>query len=154
MYGQFWHAKFQTSLLLYVLEHLTVEERACNTHHVGVGRLGTLAYNSFRWPAIRMFNQLPLFLRNITVCSVYSFKKKLVLYVCTLLDIPCQLGFVPPNTVTRRAINVTRSIMFSNYYHNIPLHAFFYRRKYNKHLIYYTIKLILPLTWFPLQGHK
>ena len=36
--------------------------------------------------------------------------------------------------------------MFSNYYHNIPLHAFFYRWKYNKHLIYYTIKLILPLS--------
>ena len=27
----------------------------------------------FRWRAIRMFNQLPLFLRNTTVCSVYSF---------------------------------------------------------------------------------
>ena len=53
---------------------------------------------------------------------------------------------VPQNAVTRRAINVTRPIMFSNYYHNIPLHAFFYMWKYNKHLIYYTIKLILPLS--------
>ena len=50
--------------------------RACIASHAGVGRLGTLAYNSFRWRAIRMFNQLSLFLRNTTVCSVYSFKKK------------------------------------------------------------------------------
>ena len=49
--------------------------RACIVSHVGVGRLGTLAYNSFIWRAIRMFNQLPLFLRNTTACSVYSFKK-------------------------------------------------------------------------------
>ena len=43
--------------------------RACITSHVGVGRLGTLAYNSFRWRAIRIFNQLPLFLRNTTSSS-------------------------------------------------------------------------------------
>ena len=48
--------------------------RAYITSYVRVGRLGTLAYNSFRWRAIRLFNQLPLFLRNTTVCSVYSFK--------------------------------------------------------------------------------
>ena len=29
--------------------------------HINVGQLGTLEYNSFRWRAIRMFNQLPLF---------------------------------------------------------------------------------------------
>ena len=40
-----------------------------------------------------MFNQLPLFLRNTTVCSVYSFKKKLDLYLYTVPDIPCQPGF-------------------------------------------------------------
>ena len=37
--------------------------------HKNVGRLGILEYNSFRWRAIRLFNQLPLFLRNVTVCS-------------------------------------------------------------------------------------
>ena len=58
-----------------------------------VGRLGTLAYNSFRWCAIRMFNQLPLSLRNTTVCSVYSFKKKFDLYLSTVPDIPCRPGF-------------------------------------------------------------
>ena len=50
--------------------------RTCITSHTNVGRLGTLEYNSFRWRAIRLFNQLPLFLRNVTVCSVHSFKKK------------------------------------------------------------------------------
>ena len=67
--------------------------KACITSHVGVGRLGTLAYNSFRWCAIHMFNQLLLFLRNTTVCSVYSFKKKFGLYLSTVPDIPCQPGF-------------------------------------------------------------
>ena len=47
--------------------------RTCITSHINVGRLGTLEYNSFRWRAIRLFNQLPLFLRNVTVCSVHSF---------------------------------------------------------------------------------
>ena len=67
--------------------------RSCIASHVGVGRLGALAYNSFRWRAIRMFNQLPLFLRNTTVCSVYGFNKKLDLYLSTVPDIPCQPGF-------------------------------------------------------------
>ena len=68
-------------------------ERACIISHIGVGRLGTLPYNSFRWRAIRMFNQLPLFLRNTTVCSVYCFKKKLDLYLSTVPDILCEPGF-------------------------------------------------------------
>ena len=68
---------------------------SCIASHVGVGRLGTLAYNSLRWCAIRMFNQLPLSspLCNTTVCSVYSFKKKLDLYLSTVPDIPCRPGF-------------------------------------------------------------
>ena len=40
--------------------------RSCIASHVGVGRLVMLSYNSFRWRAIRMFNQLPLFLGNTT----------------------------------------------------------------------------------------
>ena len=67
--------------------------RACIIPHVGVRRLGTLAYKSFRWCTIRIFNKLPLLLRNTTVCSVYSFKKKLDLYLSTVPDIPCQPGF-------------------------------------------------------------
>ena len=51
-------------------------EMTCITSHINVGRLRTLEYNSFRWRAIRLFNQLPLFLRNATVCFVNSFKKK------------------------------------------------------------------------------
>ena len=73
-----------------VLEHLIVEEE--HVLHLMLV-LGTLAYNSFRWRVIRMFNQLPLSLRNTTVCSVYSFKKKLDLYLSTVPDIPCRPGF-------------------------------------------------------------
>ena len=61
--------------------------------HINVGRLGTLAYNSFRWRAIRLFNQLPLFVRITTVCSIYSFKKQLDSYLSTVPDSPCQPGF-------------------------------------------------------------
>ena len=49
--------------------------RTCISSHINVGRLGTLEYNSFRWCAIRLFNQLSLFVRNTTVCSIHSFKK-------------------------------------------------------------------------------
>ena len=37
--------------------------------------------------------KMPLFLRNRTVCYVYSFKKKLDLYLSTVPDTPCQPGF-------------------------------------------------------------
>ena len=40
-----------------------------------------------------MVNQLPLFLRIITVCPVYSLKKKLDLYLSTVHDITCRPGF-------------------------------------------------------------
>ena len=81
MYGQFWSAKFQTFLLIYVLEHLIVEK---GMSHVSVRRLGILAYNRFRWHAIRLINQLPLLLSNTTVCYIYSFKKKFDLYLSTV----------------------------------------------------------------------
>ena len=63
------------------------------TSHINVGRLGTLEYNSFRWRVIRLFNKLPLLLRNVTVCSVHSFKKKLDFYLSTVPDFPCEPGF-------------------------------------------------------------
>ena len=60
--------------------------RACITSHVGVRRLRTLAYNSFRWRAIRMFNQLPLFLRNTTVCSfIVSRRNWIYIYLQCLI---------------------------------------------------------------------
>ena len=48
--------------------------RTCISSHINVGRLGTLEYNSFRWSAIHLFNQLPSFVRNTTVCSIHRFK--------------------------------------------------------------------------------
>ena len=61
--------------------------------HINVGRLGTLEYNSFRLCAIRLFNQLPLFVRNTTTCSIHSFKKQLDSYQSTVPDSPCLPGF-------------------------------------------------------------
>ena len=48
---------------------------------VNIGRSGTLAYNSFRWRAIRLFNSLPKFIRCTTSCSVYGFKHTLDSYL-------------------------------------------------------------------------
>ena len=66
--------------------------RTCITSHINVGRLGTLEYNSFRWCAIRLFNQLPLYVCNTTVCSTHSFKKQLDSYLYTVPDSLCQPG--------------------------------------------------------------
>ena len=38
--------------------------RSCAISHVDPGSLGTLAYNSFRWRAIRLFNSLPKTIRD------------------------------------------------------------------------------------------
>ena len=59
--------------------------RTCITSHVGGGRLGTLAYNSFRWRAIRMFNQLPLFLRNTTVLFIVSRRNLIYIFLQCLI---------------------------------------------------------------------
>ena len=45
--------------------------------HFNVGRVGTLAYNSFKWRSIRLFNSLPMHLRSISPCSVLRFKTQL-----------------------------------------------------------------------------
>ena len=37
--------------------------RSCIVSHVHLGRLGSLAYNSFRWRAIRLFNAMPKYIR-------------------------------------------------------------------------------------------
>ena len=58
--------------------------RTCISSHINVGRLGTLEYNSFRSCTIRLFNQLPLFVHNTTVCSIHSFKKQLDRYYSLL----------------------------------------------------------------------
>ena len=44
--------------------------RSCIISHVNLGRLGSLAYNSFIWRAIRLFNAMPKYIRWISSCSV------------------------------------------------------------------------------------
>ena len=55
--------------------------RSCITSHVRVERSGILAYNMFRWVAIRQFNQLPLFLRNTTVLFIASRRNWIYIYL-------------------------------------------------------------------------
>ena len=61
--------------------------------HVNVGRVGTLAYNSFRWRSIRLFNSLPMHLRSISSCSVLRFKTQLDIFLESVEDLPCPPGF-------------------------------------------------------------
>lgn len=67
--------------------------RLCSASHVGIGYTGTLAYTSFRWKGIRLFNSLPMYIRNITNCSPLTFKKKLDLYLLTISDNPSVPNF-------------------------------------------------------------
>ena len=57
--------------------------------HVHIGRLGTLAFNSFRWRSIRLFNAMPNHIRCISSCSVLRFKCKLR----NIVNLPGRPGF-------------------------------------------------------------
>ena len=46
--------------------------RSCIVSHVHIGRLGSLAYNSFRWQSIRIFNAMPKYIRCILVLLLAS----------------------------------------------------------------------------------
>ena len=79
-----------------VFTHSERRGKYCGVSHVNIGRSGTLAYNSLRWHAIRLFNYLPTFIRCIPSCSVYSFKHTLDSddsYLTNIVDHPCVLGF-------------------------------------------------------------
>ena len=67
--------------------------RSCIISHVNFGRLGSLAYNSFRWRAIRLFNAMPKYIRCISSCSVVSFNSKLDCYLKNIVDLPGRPGF-------------------------------------------------------------
>ena len=61
--------------------------------HVNLGRLGSLAYNSFRGRASRLFNAMPKYIRCISSCSVVSFKSKLDCYLKNIVNLPGRPGF-------------------------------------------------------------
>ena len=67
--------------------------RTCIISHVNLGRLGSLAYNSFRWRAIRLFNAMSKYIRCISSCSVVSFKSKLDCCLKNIVDLPGRPGF-------------------------------------------------------------
>ena len=67
--------------------------RSCVISHVNVGCVGTLAYNSFRWRSIRLFNSLPMNLHSISSCSVLRFKTQLDIFLRNVEDLPWLPGF-------------------------------------------------------------
>ena len=67
--------------------------RYCIVSHVHIGRLGTLAFNSFRWRSIRLFNAMPNHISYISSCAVISFKCKLDLYLRNIVDLSGIPGF-------------------------------------------------------------
>ena len=67
--------------------------RLCSVSHVRLGHTGTLAYSSFRWKGIKLFNSLPMHIRNITAYPALVFKKQLDLHLSPILDCPCTPNF-------------------------------------------------------------
>ena len=67
--------------------------RYCGVSHVNICTSGTLAYNSFRWHVIRLFNALPKCIRCTTSCYVYGFKHTLGSNLMNIVDHPCVPGF-------------------------------------------------------------
>ena len=67
--------------------------RSCIISHVNLGRLGSLAYKSFRWRATRLFNAMPKYIRCISYCSVVSFMSKFDCYLKNIVDLPGRPGF-------------------------------------------------------------
>ena len=70
-----------------------IEVDLCIVSHVHVVRLGTLAFNSFRWQAIHLLNSMPNHIRWISSCSVLSFKCKFDLYLKNIVNFPGRPGF-------------------------------------------------------------
>ena len=67
--------------------------RSCIVSHVNPGRQGTLAFNSFRWRSVRIFNRFPIHICNISACSIDRFKSHLDRYLRTIPDLPSQPGY-------------------------------------------------------------
>ena len=65
----------------------------CIVYHAGVGRLGTLKYNSFRWRSISMFKRLLKYICMLSSCSIIRFKSELNSYLRNIVDLPCLPGF-------------------------------------------------------------
>ena len=68
--------------------------RLCIKKHVTSDRIGSIAHNSFRWRAIRLFNSLPKSVRNIRDVDISVFNRSLDYFLRTLRDSPTELGVI------------------------------------------------------------
>ena len=95
--------------LLKPLQFYKYNRRGCLylVSHVSLGHTGTLAYSSFTWKGIRMFNSLPLHIRNITACPPSAFNKQLGLQLSSILDCPCTQNFNNSPDTKYQMINCT-----------------------------------------------
>ena len=62
--------------------------RYCEMSHVNHGHIGSLCFNSFRLKSCRLFNCRPRNIRNISSCSVLTFKRGLDAFLKTIPDNP------------------------------------------------------------------
>ena len=65
-------------------------DRLCIKKHGTPDRIGSIAHNSIRWHAIRLFNSLPKSVRNITDVDISVFKESLGYIPRTLRDSPTE----------------------------------------------------------------
>ena len=123
----------------------TVSERrgrSCVISHVNVGRVSTLAYNSFRSHSTRLFNSLPIHLRSISSCSVLRFKTQHDIFLGCVEDLPCLPGF--NNSLDGKGISLVMidlSAAFDTINHSIWLQRL--RNRYGiTHSTYHGVSLI------------
>ena len=62
--------------------------RMCVESHAALAHLGSICFNSFRWKAARLFNNMPKHIGNLTDCLILCLNKELDLYHFTILDLP------------------------------------------------------------------
>ena len=70
-----------------ILSHFSPRrQRYCETSHVNDGCIGSLHFNSFRLKSCRLFNCLLSSIRNISSCSVQTFKRRLDVWIIFLVQ--------------------------------------------------------------------
>ena len=86
---KYWSPRFSTLIHPLFFYGMNVEVvYVCRVSCIATGHLGSICYNSFRWKAGKLFNNMPKNIRNLTVCSTFCFKKKLDLHLSTIPDLP------------------------------------------------------------------
>ena len=84
---------FNAQKFHYVSLNTNPTENKCNVYVNPKMDMGTLAFNSFRWRSVRIFNRLPFHICNISACFIDRFKSQLDRYLRIIPDLPSQPGY-------------------------------------------------------------